>query len=233
MKKQVVRYLKSLVLILIAFLLINNHIKIIDIEFSFSLLLAIAFGLLCVHSLIYFKYFYKTGIYGALTYYFLSDAFNFKGLPFVTIIIVALLIGFALDNIFKSKSKFRGNIISVVFNSEKNNDHSKLHINCPFTSLAKYINSDISSSVEAHFMFGELEIFFQENVAETKKKIQLSLDGIFGEASIYVPKHWTIVDNLNTAFAEVIYPNQSSQNNDTILEIEGSIKFAEVKIIRI
>lgn len=78
--------------------------------------------------------------------------------------------------------------------------------------------------------FGDCKIYF-ENCDEYKGGGTLSIANRFGEMEIFIPSGWHLTTNIECIFGENDFPECVKNENAPMLNIVGSNKFGEVKII--
>ncbi len=111
---------------------------------------------------------------------------------------------------------------------------SKAH-SIMFGESTVYLNStDFNSKQKRHVKnkFGECKIYF-ENCDEYTGDGTLSISNRFGEMRIFVPSTWRLVTKVECAFGESNFPKCDGTENAPVLNIIGSNKFGELKIVYI
>lgn len=101
-----------------------------------------------------------------------------------------------------------------------------------FGSTIKYINSDAFESAKFDVSFGGLKVFFDNAVMKGTEAYVL-LDNKFGGTELYVPKEWTVINQVDNVFAGVDEKGRSNPDGRHNLYLQGSNNFGGITIIYI
>lgn len=111
-------------------------------------------------------------------------------------------------------------------------DESSCSCSVSFGNTIKYINSDAFESADFKVSFGGLKVFF-DNAVMKGTEAYVFLDNKFGGTELYVPKEWTVINQVNNAFAGVDEKGRSCPDGAHNLYLRGSNNFGGITIIYI
>ena len=110
---------------------------------------------------------------------------------------------------------------------DDNNPYVKVH----FGASSRYIHADCLRS--GHFIssFGALEVYFDQTQL-SPEGAEILLDCNFGAITLYVPKHWVVIDKLHTSIGGVDNHLKYSKptENSPRLTLNGTIQMGGVEI---
>lgn len=99
-----------------------------------------------------------------------------------------------------------------------------------FGASTKYVNCDNFKQAELECSFGAMSVYFDK--AQVKDgKAYVSMQVRFAGMELYVPKEWSIVNDVNTALGAVEEKNKNCPDGSVVLMLNGSVQFAGVDII--
>lgn len=101
-----------------------------------------------------------------------------------------------------------------------------------FSSSIKYVNSDDFLGADVKCSFGGIKIYL-DNALIQRGKADIRLDAAFSSVSLYVPKHWNVVNRVETVFAGVEEKNQGGSPGGPVLNLEGKVCFSMVTVVYI
>lgn len=174
-----------------------------------------------------------------------------------TVLAAALLGTIGLNMIFKRKKHFyyegnwekRGNgyfddkIIDVEVDSENmgsygtsqqtgGQDDSRFYCETHFGSAVKYVNSSHFEYASLECSFGAMKVYF-DNAQILKGSATIDLDVSFGGVELYIPKHWAVINQTDTAFGGIDEKNRCESTGSPVVTITGDVSFSGVTIIYI
>lgn len=136
------------------------------------------------------------------------------------VLLVALLLGFGFDMIFKGIRK------------KKNHKFFSMD---SFSDKVKYIDSGRFDKQYISSHFSDYEIRF-ENTDQYKGDGKLTIENHFGDFIIYVPSDWQVVCNVSSSFGEVKVEGgldvEYADGSGKKLYISGRNHFGDVRIKR-
>ncbi len=95
---------------------------------------------------------------------------------------------------------------------------------------AKYVNSEQFERADLRCRFGGMEVYFDNAALHTGKGV-ISIDASFSGVELYVPKEWTVENNLQVSLGAVEYKNEALAEPDKTVTLVGSVSFGAVEII--
>jgi hypothetical protein len=111
---------------------------------------------------------------------------------------------------------------------------SVVHIDTNFGNVIKYINSDSLERVEAECNFGALKLYL-DNAKPVETGALIILDVNFGAAELFIPRTWTINNDLRRSLSGIDEKNvpAPSAERTARVTIAGEANFSSVSIIYI
>ena len=174
----------------------------------------------------------------AVLYIIFQKPLGFPAVHFWTLLLAALFatIGLSILLPWKHKGGSRhtchghGNHHPPM-RTEGGHNENNPSVNVSFGSVSRYLHSDCLETVQLYCNCGALEIFFDKaqlspNGAEVN--INCSLGGI----SMFVPKHWHVIDQLNCTLGGVDIDNRfaAPAENAPQLTLTGSVLLGGIEI---
>lgn len=170
----------------------------------------------------------------ALLYLIYQTPFGWIYLSPWILIIGAIMLSIGFQLLFKSRSKHcyedsRNHSSGQTFQSQSEENFPK--INVKFGNVIRYLNSDCLSGGEFTTSFGNLEVYF-DKATLSPEGAELFLDCNFGSISLYVPRHWSVVDQTNGSMGGVSFKNEPSpaEGQQPVLTLKGDINMASVEV---
>ncbi len=119
-----------------------------------------------------------------------------------------------------------------VFSSSVVNEQDDNVVNCSvsFGESMKYVNSDNFERANIKCAFGELKVYF-DNAIITSGKADIYLDVSFGEASLFIPKTWKIINDVHVFAGDLGEKNRNIGSDAPVVTIHGNISFGASNII--
>lgn len=219
---------KGFVAILIAIYLIGNDIGVIPDFNLWRALFGVVFTIGILEG-IYRKKIGNTFACIAALYYTIQPVINAPKISIFILIIVVFLLSLAFENIFPTYKK--SNQSKNEFGYENSHDSNEENVHVLFSDVEKYIYSKKFKSYDVNCTFGEIKLYF-DNAQILNEEATLYVNCLFGEITLFVPKGWRVIPNVSTMFAEKSCVNQAVDPTK-VLNIKGSINFAELRIIYI
>lgn len=106
--------------------------------------------------------------------------------------------------------------------------HVKFHTS--FGGGTKYVNTDKFEQADLSCQFGGMEVYFDKAVMHNGKAV-IRLDVSFSGVELYIPKEWTVVNQINVVLGGVEEKRGAQGEPDKVVTIIGNVKFAGVEII--
>lgn len=101
-----------------------------------------------------------------------------------------------------------------------------------FSGATKYIRSTDLVKAELKNSFGESSYYFDEVITKGDHA-EICVDNSFGELNLYLPKEWTVVNEISAWLGEVKEQGSYRGEGAPVVKVKGSVSFGEVKIIYI
>lgn len=148
-------------------------------------------------------------------------------------LLTALLCSIGLSLIFKTPTywgfhshkdyEWKGNVVNE-------QDGNVINCSASFGETMKYINSENFERANISCSFGEAKIYF-DNVQIPSGKAEIYIDVSFGDATLFIPKTWKIINHVHVFFGDMSNVNSNLNAETPIITIHGDIKFGDCKII--
>lgn len=224
--------------ILAAVLLIVGQLDIFSNFSLFRLLLALLLGCWFLHSL-------TRRDFGGMLF---SIAFlcilydEFLGIENLTpwpVLGAAFLGSIGLSMIFKKN--YEGNQSGSVYverpqqtsSSQKEDFHgNNFNFNNSFGSSEKHIHSDNFTKAYVRNNCGKTVVYFDDAIIQ-QSSAQVVLDVNFGEAHLFIPKTWNVINHASATFGSIAEKNPSCSNGAPTLTITGNVFCGSVSIFYI
>jgi len=156
------------------------------------------------------------------------------------LLLAAVLATLGLHTLLPKRKKKRHHA-KIVMNrqakprTEVGGDDNNPHISIQFGGISRYLHSECLETVQIDCKFGSLEVYFDQ-VKLSPNGAEAFCDCSFGSITLYVPKEWQIIDELDRAFSGVEYEKrrteqeQESQEEAPKLILRGNAKFSGIDI---
>ena len=115
--------------------------------------------------------------------------------------------------------------------SEQDMDGQNVYIKTCFGQATRYIKSRDLQRAEIENSFGESSIYFDE-VKLVGGEAQIHVTNRFGELNLYLPKEWSVTNNIYYTLANVKECGKHSEDGPKVV-LSGNTSFGEIKIIYI
>lgn len=147
------------------------------------------------------------------------------------ILFIALLLSIGLSLIFnKTPHKFTVGSLNNVSETIENLDESTIKCSVSFGSSIKYINSDDFKSAYIDTSFGSAKVYF-DNAIIKDPTATIVIDASFSGIELYVPKNWTIVQQVNNSFSGIDEKNNRGVKEDgPTVYLTGESSFSGITI---
>jgi predicted membrane protein len=208
--------------------------------------LGVAFAIVLILSIPHRIWF---GIFFALAGFFMifAEPLGFKGINLWVCILVALFLSIGFSILFHKRRRHRWHEKWNRWQDEQVHretdrwcasestesvDGNVVHVNTSFGNVIKYINSDNLERVEAECSFGAMKLYF-DNAKLRESGALIVLEVSFGSAELFIPRAWSVNNDLERSFAGVYEQNvsHSSAEKTAHVTITGDVSFSSVSII--
>ena len=153
----------------------------------------------------------------------------------------AALLGIGLETIFHKKQpcqvKVRHDgeewkdVTDWKESSEVLTDNEFVNIESSFGEHTKYIHASNLKRVNIASNFSSVKIYFDQ-CQISSEGLRINVSSNFSGVVLSVPRDWSIVNHITT-FAGSVSDQVSPAAGEKRVELQGSVNFAEVKIIRV
>lgn len=147
-------------------------------------------------------------------------------------LLTALLCSLGLSLIFKRPSFWtyhshwdRGYSSNVV--NEK--DDKTVYCSTSFGESMKYVNSDNFEKANVKCSFGSVKVYF-DNALIPSGKADIYLDVSFGDAVLFIPKTWRIINDVHVFLGDMSEKNRNVGADSPVVTIHGNISFGDAQI---
>lgn len=165
-----------------------------------------------------------------------DEQLGITGIAPWTIFSAAILLSIGCGMIFPKKwkdSEHHGHWNteeSVTFDEIVDNDsNEQVRQEVNFGSCIKYINSDNFKSASFECNFGAMKIYFSNAIIQGTQAT-VFLENNFGGIELYIPKEWTVVNQIHSTFGGVDEKGLHQPNGTHTLYLHGECNFAGITI---
>ena len=155
-----------------------------------------------------------------------------------TVLVVAALLSIGLNMIFpkrpKIKTKHKKNDPANWETSSLDGEY--VYIKAKYTGSVKYVTSQNLKAADIESTFAGLKVYL-DNAQLANGYATVNIDASFGGVELYIPKEWTVVNDVTCTFAGSEEKGargfQSYQNGDNTIVLKGNAKFSGISIYRV
>ena len=234
----------TFMLLAATFLLVNQFSGFVEIGIGSIIVavLSLAYAVQCIARLP----FASLPIPLAVLYYVFQKPLNFPEFQLWILLLAALLATIGLYVLLPRRFAQKNGVFGVHYgslhHSNNGDDQPQIHtedggnennpsVSVKFGNVSRYLHADCLETAQLYCNFGALEVFFD--------KVQLSPNGAFvncncsfGGMTIFVPKHWHVVDNLNCTLGGVDIDNRFAApvENAPQLTLTGSVLLGGIEV---
>lgn len=162
-----------------------------------------------------------------------ADEWGIRDLTPWPVLLTALLLSIGLSLIFKKpafrkypfhgKHDFQRQIIDE-------QDTNVVTCSSSFGESMKYVNTENFEQANIKCSFGASKVYF-DNAQIPSGKADIYLDVSFGEAELFFPKTWRVVNHAQVFLGGIEEKNQSNGSDAPVVTIQGNVSFGAVQII--
>ena len=104
-------------------------------------------------------------------------------------------------------------------------------VSVSFGSVSRYLHADCLETAQLYCNFGALEVFF-DKAQPSPEGATVSCNCSFGGMTLFIPKHWHVIDNLNCTLGGVEMDNRfaTPTENAPQITLEGSVLLGGIEI---
>lgn len=224
----------GLLFIFAAVLIVLNQFVFISGINTFDIVLTIIFGGIIIKSIMRLNFW---GILFPIAFLCIlySKEWHMTGFTPWPVLLTALLLSIGLSMIFKNhnycfyhrhhingSSGFSQNIIDE-------QDGKVVNCSGSLGEFTKYVKSDDFKRANIKCSLGEMQVYF-DNAIMASNKADIYLDVSLGNAGLYIPKSWNVVNDLNVFLGNVEDNYSNSDPASPTVTIHGKVSMANVEI---
>lgn len=109
-------------------------------------------------------------------------------------------------------------------------DGNTIKFDVNFGSVIKYVNSDDFQKASLDCSFASMKVYF-DNAMMQHEQAEIYVDVSFGGVELFVPKTWTVVNQIHSSFGGVDEKNHGTPDGVHTVYLTGENSFAGVTII--
>jgi hypothetical protein len=219
-----------------AFLLFNQLDGFTSIGFGSIVvaILSLAFLVQCIARL----HFVLIPIPLAVLYIVLRTPLELPYIQTWTLILASVLASIGLAMIF-SKKRWHSHLNhrhysrsgNIQMQTTDGNHDNNPTVSVNFGAVSRRLSADSLETVQLSCNFGALEIFF-DKVELNPNGAEVTINCSFGAVELFVPKHWHIVDRLNSSLGGVEISNgfSPSEENAPRLTLLGNVSMGGIEV---
>ncbi len=98
-----------------------------------------------------------------------------------------------------------------------------------FASSVKYVKSDNFTNAQISCSFGEIKVYFDDAIIQNGNAT-LQLDVKFGNAQLFIPKTWNVINHATAVFGAIEEKNRNCSTGSPTLTLVGDIAFGATEI---
>ena len=153
-----------------------------------------------------------------------------------TVLVAAFLGTLGLEAIFKKKRKNNWKLVCNKGKEECDNQNNlegkNIFFRTKFGDAVKYIVSEDFEYASLDCTFGDMKVYF-DDVIINGETATIDLNISFGDVTLFIPKEWTIVNQVHHVFADVQDINRDNSNGMPKVFLTGKVSFGELEIVYI
>jgi predicted membrane protein len=119
-------------------------------------------------------------------------------------------------------SSFGSNVVNV-------KDDNVINCSTSFGECIKYVNSDNFEKANIKCSFGDVKVYF-DNAQIPSGKADIYLDVSFGDAELFIPKTWKVVNDLHVFLGDAGEKNRNLDATSPVVTIHGNVSFGDAEI---
>lgn len=169
----------------------------------------------------------------ALLFIIYNKHFHFTTISSAKVIWIAILLSIGISMLFPKKLKYSFQRKKDRFRGYTKKTEAQDYSNVTFGENVRYININELDHFRSTTTFGSTNIYFEKLDTYSIKDVHINITATFGDVKIFIPKEWSVENQISSIFGEVNTPFSSSNTDDVKVILTGNITFGEVSIIYI
>lgn len=105
-----------------------------------------------------------------------------------------------------------------------------INLTTSFGGSIKYIDSDNLKKANIRCSFGEMKVYFDKALIQDGEAV-IAFDVSFGGVEVFVPKEWTIDNQITTTLGGIEEKNRNNSTGTPVLHLVGKCSWAGISII--
>ncbi len=169
----------------------------------------------------------------ALLFIIYNKHFHFTTISSAKVIWIAILLSIGISMLFPKKLKYSFQRKKDRFRGYTKKTEAQDYSNVTFGENVRYININELDHFRSTTTFGSTNIYFEKLDTYSIKDVHINITATFGDVKIFIPKEWSVENQISSIFGEVNTPFSSPNTDDVKVILTGNITFGEVSIIYI
>ncbi len=108
-------------------------------------------------------------------------------------------------------------------------DNDTVKCSTSFGECIKYVNSDNFQKADIKSSFGTAKVYF-DHAQVPSGKADIYLDVSFGDAKLYIPSSWNIINDVHVVFGDTDIVNKGGNEDSPVVTIHGNVSFGNAKV---
>lgn len=169
----------------------------------------------------------------ALLFIIYNKHFHLTTISSAKVIWIAILLSIGISMLFPKKLKYSFQRKKDRFRGYTKKTEAQDYSNVTFGENVRYININELDHFRSTTTFGSTNIYFEKLDTYSIKDVHINITATFGDVKIFIPKEWSVENQISSIFGEVNTPFSSPNTDDVKVILTGNITFGEVSIIYI
>lgn len=147
-----------------------------------------------------------------------------------TVLAAALFLSIGLSLLFGGKKKQKHSI-EIEWDSDSSNRSfggQHIYYKNNFGSAIRYIQSDHFCKAHVENNFGSMTVYFDNAIIQGEATVKV--DNNFGETVLYIPKEWTVQNELDHVFGNISEHGSPLGTSSAVLRLKGDTSFGNIEI---
>lgn len=108
-------------------------------------------------------------------------------------------------------------------------DDNNVRCSTSFGECIKYVNSEDFQKADIKCSFGAAKVYF-DHAKVPSGKADIYVDVSFGEAKLYIPSDWTIINDIQVFCGDSDVTNKKMTPDAPVISIHGNVSFGDIKV---
>jgi hypothetical protein len=165
-----------------------------------------------------------------------TDYLNLNGEQIGAAWVIAVLISLGFSVLFRRKQEKwffkRGSCKNEGFAEViDEDDDAEVGVNADFGSVIKRINSDNFKKAVINCSFSGVKVYFDNTKLGKNGKAEIVINASTSGIELYIPKEWTIINNLKPSLSGVEEKNSPKPDEKKVVTLSGNVRLSGIEII--